>query len=204
MVYQKLIIFWIRYLPLLRTTRLRKMSFFDAVMSSGMSIPEDLMNQAKNLIQQIGPFVEDQEYLQLICLLQMLKPPRKWMDQVSLRWFRLWEIVKILKYNPWLFNFKYFRIYSQRIFLLLHKRILSIFMKSIGYLFIDVSNGKSKQKIHLPSADTKLMNLGKQLMYQNYLGEEKEKLHKMKISSIVSQAKQLCLILIHQKVIWRS
>ena len=61
------------------------MSFFDAVMSSGMSIPEDLMNQAKNLIQQIGPFVEDQEYLQLICLLQMLKPPSKWMDQVSLR-----------------------------------------------------------------------------------------------------------------------
>ena len=61
------------------------MSFFDAVMSSGMSIPEDLMTQAKNLIQQIGPFVEDQEYLQLICLLQMLKPPSKWMDQVSLR-----------------------------------------------------------------------------------------------------------------------
>ena len=61
------------------------MSFFDAVMSSGMSIPEDLMNEAKNLIQQIGPFVEDQEYLQLICLLQMLKPPRKWMDQVIVR-----------------------------------------------------------------------------------------------------------------------
>ena len=62
-------------------------------------------------------------------------------------------------------------------------------MKSIGYLFIDVSNGKSKQKIRLPSVDTKLMNLVKHLMYQNYLGEEKEKLHKMKISSIVSQAK---------------
>ena len=61
------------------------MSFFDAVMSSGTSIPEDLMNKAKSLIQQIGPFVEDQEYLQLICLLQMLKPPRKWMDQVSMR-----------------------------------------------------------------------------------------------------------------------
>ena len=59
------------------------MSFFDAVFSSGISIPEDLMNQAKSLIQQIGPYVEDQEYLQLICLLQMLKPPKKWIDPVS-------------------------------------------------------------------------------------------------------------------------
>ena len=59
------------------------MSFFDAVRSAGATIPEDLLDEAKNLIQQIGPFVEDQEYLQLICLLQMLKPPRKWMDQVS-------------------------------------------------------------------------------------------------------------------------
>ena len=59
------------------------MSFFDAVFSSGIAIPEDLMNQAKNLIQQIGPYVEDQEYLQLIVLLQMLKPPRKWHDLVS-------------------------------------------------------------------------------------------------------------------------
>lgn len=68
---------------MLKTAKLRKMSFFDAVFSSGISIPEDLMNQAKSLIQQIGPYVEDQEYLQLIVLLQMLKPPKKWIDPVS-------------------------------------------------------------------------------------------------------------------------
>ena len=78
-----LIVYLNRYLPLLKTAKLRKMSFFDAVFSSGISIPEDLMNQAKSLIQQIGPYVEDQEYLQLICLLQMLKPPKKWIDPVS-------------------------------------------------------------------------------------------------------------------------
>ena len=59
------------------------MSFFDAVQSTRITVPEDLMNEAKSLIQQIGPFVEDQEYLQLICLLQMLKPPIKWINQVS-------------------------------------------------------------------------------------------------------------------------
>jgi len=41
------------------------------------------MNQAKSLIQQIGPYVEDQEYLQLIVLLQMLKPPKKWIDPTT-------------------------------------------------------------------------------------------------------------------------
>ena len=59
------------------------MPFFDAVCSSGVHIAEDLINEAKKLVLEIGPYVEDPETLKLICLMQIMSPPKKWSDKVG-------------------------------------------------------------------------------------------------------------------------
>jgi hypothetical protein len=58
------------------------MPFFEAVLSSGVTLPENLISEASSLVSQIGPYVEDQEYLQLICLMQIMSPPKAWKDKV--------------------------------------------------------------------------------------------------------------------------
>jgi hypothetical protein len=57
------------------------MPMFEAVFASGVLFEEDLENQAKSLISEIGPHVQDQESLKLICLLQLMTPPKTWMEQ---------------------------------------------------------------------------------------------------------------------------
>ena len=60
------------------------MPFFECVLSSGVTLPENLINEASLLVSQIGPYVEDQEYLQLICLMQIMTPPKIWRDKVRI------------------------------------------------------------------------------------------------------------------------
>ena len=45
---------------------------FEAVFASGVAFKEDLENQAMKLVSEIGPHVQDQESLKLICLLQLM------------------------------------------------------------------------------------------------------------------------------------
>ena len=59
------------------------MPFFDAVTSSGIDMEEGLINEAKDLINLVGPYVNDQEALKLICLLQIMTPPKTWTDKVN-------------------------------------------------------------------------------------------------------------------------
>lgn len=67
----------------MKATQLKMMPFFSAVEFAGIDLAEELINEAKNLIAQIGPYVEDQENLKLICLLQLLTPPKTWTEQVT-------------------------------------------------------------------------------------------------------------------------
>ena len=60
------------------------MPFFEApVENAGINLAAELINEAKNLITQIGPYIEDQEDLKLLCLLQLLAPPKQWTEKVS-------------------------------------------------------------------------------------------------------------------------
>ena len=79
---QNNIFYILRYLPLLKTTKLKRMPMFEAVFASGVAFKEDLENQAMKLVSEIGPHVQDQESLKLICLLQLMTPPKTWMEQV--------------------------------------------------------------------------------------------------------------------------
>ena len=60
------------------------MPFFESpVENAGINLTAELINEAKTLILQIGPYIEDQEDLKLICLLQLMTPPKQWTERVS-------------------------------------------------------------------------------------------------------------------------
>ena len=86
---QNNIFYILRYLPLLKTTKLKRMPMFEAVFASGVAFKEDLENQAMKLVSEIGPHVQDQESLKLICLLQLMTPPKTWMEQVVIILMRI-------------------------------------------------------------------------------------------------------------------
>ena len=58
------------------------MPFFDAVFSAGLTVAEDLINEAKSLVGVIGPHIQDEETLKLICLMVSMTPPKIWTDKV--------------------------------------------------------------------------------------------------------------------------
>ena len=59
------------------------MPFFTAVEDAGICLLSELVKEAKLLISQIGPHVKDPETLKLICLLQLLTPPKEWTGMVN-------------------------------------------------------------------------------------------------------------------------
>ena len=67
------------------------MPFFTAVENAGICLVDDLVKEAKKLISQIGPYVEDQETLKLICLLQLLTPPTLWTEKVNCYYYKTVE-----------------------------------------------------------------------------------------------------------------
>ena len=93
------------------------MPFFDAVFSAGLTVAEDLINEAKSLVGVIGPHIQDEETLKLICLMVSMTPPKIWTDKVLNTLRRL----KNTKIN--LFNERIFKTFLNMIYALLFQPV---------------------------------------------------------------------------------